>query len=44
LTYKIYNISITNEKLQKKLDKDKENAEINFSAKVQKILEKSYNV
>jgi len=42
--YKVYQVSVTNLKLQEKLDKIKENKTINFSATIETILEKHYHV
>lgn len=43
-SYKVYQVSVTNTKLQEKLDKIKENKKINFSATIEEILEKHYHV
>ena len=43
-SYKVYNISVTNLELQKKLDKIKEDKKINFSATIEEILVKKYGL
>jgi len=43
-SYKVYQVSVTNTDLQKKLDKIKDNKKINFSATIEEILEKAYHV
>ena len=43
-SYKVYQVSVTNQELQKKLDKIKDNKAVNFSATIEIILEKHFHV
>ena len=44
VNYKVYQISVTDSALQKKLDKIKEDKKINFSATIEEILIKHYGL